>query len=82
MAIKHWKAYSAARDEMLLRTTTSISPWYIIRTNDKRSARLNLMRDVLSRVDYAGKKHRRVQPDTDVAFAFTPDCITAGRLAR
>lgn len=29
-----------------------------------------------------GKKHARVQPDHNVAFAFTPDCIAAGRLAR
>ncbi len=82
VATEHWKAYSAARDEMLLRTSTPVSPWRIIRTNDKRSARLNLIREILSRVDYADKKQKRVQPDTDIAFAFTADCIAAGRLAR
>ena len=82
VAIKHWKDYSAARDEMLLRTHTALSPWHIVRTNDKRSARLNLIRDILSRLDYDGKKHKLVQPDTDVAFTFTPDCIASHRLAR
>ena len=82
VAVKHWKAYSAARDAMLLRTHTPIAPWHIVRTNNKRLARLNLIRDILSRLHYAGKKNKLVQPDLDIAFAFTPDCITAQRLAK
>ena len=82
VAVKHWKAYSEARDTMLLRTHTAIAPWHIVRADDKRLARLNLMRDILSRLHYAGKKNKLVQPDPDVAFEFTPDCIAAKRLAR
>ena len=82
VAVKHWKAYSEARDSMLLRTHTAVAPWHIVRADDKRLARLNLMRDILSRLHYAGKKNKLVQPDPDVAFEFTPDCITARRLAR
>ncbi|WP_454909474.1 polyphosphate kinase 2 [Variovorax gossypii] len=82
VAIKHWKAYSEARDTMLLRTHTAVAPWHIVRADDKRLARLNLMRDILSRLHYAGKKAKLVQPDPDVAFEFTPDCIAAQRLAR
>ncbi|MDI1252495.1 polyphosphate kinase 2 [Thermomonas sp.] len=82
VAVKHWKAYSAARDTMLLRTHTVIAPWHIVRTNNKRLARLNLIRDILSRLHYAGKKNKLVQPDTDIAFEFTPDCIQSHRLAR
>jgi polyphosphate kinase 2 len=82
VAVKHWEAYSAARDTMLLRTHTAIAPWHIVRADDKRLARLNLMRDILSRLHYAGKKNRLVQPDQDIAFEFTPDCIDAERLAR
>ena len=82
VAVKHWKAYSAARDAMLLRTHTAIAPWHIVRADDKRLARLNLMRDILSRLHYAGKKNKLVQPDQDIAFEFTPDCIDAERLAR
>ena len=82
VAVKHWKAYSEARDTMLLRTHTAIAPWHIVRADDKRLARLNLMRDILSRLHYAGKKNKLVQPDPDVAFEFTPDCIAARRLAR
>ena len=82
VAVKHWKAYSDARDTMLLRTHIAVAPWHIVRADDKRLARLNLMRDISSRLHYAGKKNRLVQPDPDVAFEFTPDCIKAGRLAR
>ncbi|MBC7702877.1 MAG: polyphosphate kinase 2 [Rhodoferax sp.] len=82
VAVKHWKAYSAARDAMLLRTHTAIAPWHIVRTNNKRLARLNLIRDILSRLHYAGKKNMLVQPDADIAFEFTPDCIESQRLAR
>ena len=82
VAVKHWKAYSEARDTMLLRTHTAVAPWHIVRADDKRLARLNLMRDILSRLHYAGKKNKLVQPDPDVAFEFTPDCIKARRLAR
>ena len=82
VAIKHWKAYSEARDTMLLRTHTAVAPWHIVRADDKRLARLNLMRDILSRLHYAGKKNKLVQPDPGVAFEFTPDCIAARRLAR
>ena len=82
VAVKHWKAYSAARDEMLLRTHTPVAPWRIVRTNNKRLARLNLMRDILSRLHYAGKKKKLVQPDPQIAFEFSPDCIQSQRLAR
>ena len=81
VAVKHWKAYSSARDNMLLRTHSAVAPWHIVRTNDKRLARLNLIRDILSRLHYEGKKTKLVQPDPTIAFEFTPDCINAKRLA-
>jgi polyphosphate kinase len=81
VAVKHWKAYSDARDTMLLRTHTAIAPWHIVRADDKRLARLNLIRSILSRLHYEGKKGKLVQPDADIAFEFTPDCIDAERLA-
>jgi polyphosphate kinase 2 len=81
VAVKHWKAYSAARDSILLRTHTDIAPWHIVRTNDKRLARLNLIRDILSQLHYAGKNNKLVQPDANIVFEFTPACIDAKRLA-
>ena len=40
------------------------------------------MRDILLRLHYAGKRIKLVQPDPDIAFEFTPECIDAKRLAR
>jgi polyphosphate kinase len=67
---------------MLTRTHTAVAPWRVVRADNKRLARLNLIRDVLSRLHYAGRKDKLVRPDTDIVFEFSPDCLEAGRLAR
>jgi polyphosphate kinase 2 len=82
VAVKHWNAYSTARDTMLLRTHTDHAPWVIVRGNDKRLARLNLMRDILARFAYPGKSADLTPPDPEVAFEFTLDCIGSKHLAR
>ncbi len=82
VAVKHWKAYSSARDAMLLRTHTATSPWCVVRGDDKRLARLNLMRDMLSRLRYADKNEALLRPDRAIVFDFTLDCIGAKKLAR
>ncbi|WP_159914621.1 polyphosphate kinase 2 [Pantoea sp. 18069] len=82
VAIKHWKAYSSARDEMLLHTHTASVPWHIVRADNKRLARLNLIRDILLRLDYAGKNHGLLKPDRDIVFEFSADCFADQRLAR
>lgn len=82
VAVQHWKAYSAARDAMLMRTHTATAPWRIVRADNKRLARLNLVRDILSRLHYAGRKDKLVRPDSDIVFEFSPDCLEAGRLTR
>ena len=43
-----WYAYSRARDQMLESTDTEYAPWYIVRSDDKRRARLNLIAHFLS----------------------------------
>src|SRR6202012_4123813 len=53
-ATKKWHAYSEARNAMFARTHTLLSPWIVVRANDKRQARLNLIRDLLARANYPG----------------------------
>jgi polyphosphate kinase 2 len=43
-----WYDYSRARDQMLAKTDTKISPWYLVRSDDKRTARLNIIEHILS----------------------------------
>jgi polyphosphate kinase 2 len=47
-----WYAYSRARDQMLEATDTEHAPWYIVRSDDKRRARLNLIAHFLSLIPY------------------------------
>lgn len=47
-----WYDYSRARDMMLKRTDTRIAPWYIVRSDDKKAARLNTLAHVLSVIPY------------------------------
>jgi polyphosphate kinase 2 len=82
VAVKHWKAYSSARDAMLLRTHSPHAPWRVVHSDDKRQARLHLMRDLLSRLDYPGRSRELQAPDPDIAFEFSLDCIGSKRLAR
>ena len=80
-AVEYWKAYTDARNAMLLRTHTTLSPWQIVHADNSRLARLNLIRKALAKLHYEGKNHDVVQPDPDVAFDFTPECIACERLA-
>ena len=49
---QRWYDYSLARDRMLDATDTDISPWRIVRSDDKKRARLNCISDILSRIPY------------------------------
>ncbi|MBB3388934.1 polyphosphate kinase 2 [Rhizobium sp. BK275] len=54
-ALTKWGDYSEKRDRMLKETHTQFAPWTVIRANDKRRARLNLIRHMLKTMDYDGK---------------------------
>ena len=49
---KHWAEYSRAKDEMFAVTDTKQSPWYVANAEDKKCARLNVIRHLLSMIDY------------------------------
>ena len=59
-ALTLWDRYTAMRDLMMERTSTDHAPWTIVRSNDKRRARLNAMRHVLSKLDYDGKDEEAI----------------------
>lgn len=70
VAIKHWDDYSAARDEMLARTHNEVTPWFIVRADDKKRARLNVIRHLLSCVDCPDKDEHMAKPDSSVVFVY------------
>jgi polyphosphate kinase len=47
-----WDEYSRARDEMLAATDADWAPWYVVRSDDKKRARLNLITHLLSKIPY------------------------------
>jgi polyphosphate kinase 2 len=81
VAVKHWDAYSAARNEMLARTHTDATPWYVVRADDKKRARLNLIRHVMSRVECPDKDEHAARPDEDIVFAYDNTRLKTGAIA-
>jgi polyphosphate kinase 2 len=49
---KHWVDYSMAKDEMFAHTDIKQAPWYVVRGDDKRRARLNVIAHLLSLIPY------------------------------
>jgi polyphosphate kinase 2 (PPK2 family) len=59
-----WDAYTAAKVTMFQRTDTPEAPWTVIKSNDKKRARLEAMRSLLSGIDYDRKDPKVVgEPD-------------------
>ena len=82
VAQKKWKAYSKARDEMLLRTHSAAAPWICVRNDHKKAGRLNLILDLLHRVAPKDILKEVEAPDPAVAFPFEPAALEDGRLAK
>ncbi len=66
-SLDKWDDYSDAKEAMFFYTDTAESPWTVVKSNDKKRARLEAMRHVLSLFDYPGKDHRVVgTPDPKI----------------
>lgn len=53
--LKKWDAYSDAISETFARSHSDNSPWIVVRSDDKKRARLNVLRHILGQIDYAGQ---------------------------
>jgi polyphosphate kinase len=79
-----WYDYARARDEMFAATDTGWAPWYVVRTDDKRRGRLNLITHLLGQVPYEPLERKKVtlpkrqkptdydEPDLSVRHIPTP----------
>jgi polyphosphate kinase len=67
-----WQDYTEAKEAMFFYTDTADAPWVIVKSNDKKRARLNAMRHFLSTIDY---------PDKDLSVVQAPDPLIVGRAA-
>jgi polyphosphate kinase 2 len=57
----HWHEYSAARDDMFRASHTAWAPWYVVNSDDKKRARLNVISHLLSQVPYEPLKRHEVR---------------------
>lgn len=71
-SLNKWDEYTRAKEEMFLATDTDFAPWTVVKSNDKKRARLQAMRHVLNKFEYTGKDHELVG---------TPDPRIVGRAA-
>ena len=58
---QRWYEYSRARDIMLKKTDTRFAPWYIVNSDDKRTARLNTITHLLSKIPYKKLREKKVK---------------------
>jgi polyphosphate kinase 2 len=72
-SLDHWDDYSAAKKAMFFHTDTGDAPWMVIKSDDKKRARINCIRHFLSLLEYPGK---------DVEIACAPDPLLVGPAAK
>ncbi|WP_299311925.1 polyphosphate kinase 2 [uncultured Aquimarina sp.] len=67
-----WNKYSHYKEQMFSKTHTTFSPWVIVKTNNKKTARLESMRYVLSQFDYMGRSKAKttIIPDPNVILRY------------
>lgn len=80
-AIRKWDQYSRCRNRMLAQTHHAVTPWTVVRADNKQQARINVIRDILSRVDYDNKDRKRTVPDRQIVMPFDSEQITNGVLS-
>lgn len=68
-SLDKWDDYTEAKEAMFFYTDTADAPWTIVKSDDKKRARLDCMRHFLSTLDYPGK---------DLAVATAPDPLIVG----
>jgi len=74
-AQKHWKDYSEARNEMLLKTNFKHAPWFVVNANNKNAAHIALITHLLSRLEYQNKDKKLLSHDYNLVYRATPENI-------
>lgn len=70
-----WDAYTDARNRMMEATHTKHAPWVVIRYNDKRRGRLNMLRYLLANLHYPGKDASVIAPTDPQILGLGPSIL-------
>ena len=77
---ERWYDYSRARDAMLKATDTRWAPWHILRSDDKKRARLNCIHHILSLIPYKKVPRDKVKlPKRSMKGAYDDEAVLKGR---
>jgi polyphosphate kinase len=60
-SVYRWEDYARAKDEMMVHTDTPVSPWYVVESDVKKHARLNMMAHLLSTIEYHDVEQPKVK---------------------
>ncbi len=74
-AKKFWRAYSEARNEMLLRTNFKYSPWYVVDADKKNDAHIAIISHLLLQLEYQNKDKKMLEHNYKQAYPATPENI-------
>ena len=81
VALKRWDTYTEARNLMFARTSSPLCPWIVVRTDDKRIARLNVIRDLIACLACPQTDKHLASPDLNVVFPYDEAHAKAGLLS-
>jgi polyphosphate kinase 2 len=77
-SLDRWDDYTAAKEAMFFSTDTPYAPWTVIKSNDKKRARINAIRHVLATLDYADKDRDVVGRPDPLIVGSGADSLEAG----
>jgi polyphosphate kinase 2 len=75
VAQKHWKDYSAARDEMLKKTNFKHAPWFVVNAEDKKEAHLALITHLLNQLTYDKKNEKLLLHKNELVYPVSAESI-------
>lgn len=81
VALQRWEEYSIARNEMFARSHSELVPWYVVNANNKKVARLNVIRHLLSSVQCPECDQHSEAPDPHIVFPYDGSHLLSGRIA-
>ena len=77
-SIDKWREYTEAKEAMFLLTNFEVAPWTIVKSDDKKRARINSIRHLINVMDYNGKDPAVAHPPDPSIVAFSHEVYTAG----
>lgn len=82
VSASHWDDYSQARNEMFAKTHHVSAPWFVVKADDKRIARIQIIKHLLSQLEYKGKDESLALSDPAVVFPYEDAVLQEHKLSR